>query len=94
MPTERVDWPGPPGPAVMRAIVDSEVLGGMAPTSRLAGPQLRAPLLTRYRKEMNTTAAKTNTSTRPKERSWWKITAQGYKKTISMSKMMKIIATR
>ena len=37
------------------------------PTSRLAGPQLRAPLLTRKRKEMNTTAAKTTTSASPKE---------------------------
>ena len=43
---------------------------------------------------MKTTTAKTTTSTRPNERSWRKITAHGYKNTISMSKMMKIMATR
>ena len=58
-------------------MVDSEVREGMAPTSRLAGPQLRAPLLTRKRKEMNTTAANTTTSTSPNERSWRKMTAHG-----------------
>ncbi len=75
-------------------MVDSEVREGMAPTRCLAGPQLRAPLLTKKRKEMNTTTAKTTTSTRPNEPSWWKITAHGYKNTISMSKMMKIMAMR
>ena len=78
----------------MRAMVDSEVREGMPSTNRLDGPQVRAPLLTRKRKEMNTTAAKTTTSVSPNEPSWWKITAHGYKKTISMSKMMKIMAIR
>ena len=51
----------------MRAMVDSDVREGMAPTNRLAGPQVRAPLLTRKRKETNTTAAKTTTSVSPNE---------------------------
>ena len=58
-------------------MVDSEVRDGIAPTNRLAGPQVSAPLLTRKRKEMNTTPAKTTTSTRPNDPSCRKITAQG-----------------
>ena len=43
---------------------------------------------------MNTTTANTAISARPKVHSWWYMTAQGYRKMTSMSKMMKIIATR
>ena len=82
------------GSPLMRAMVDSDVRRGMARTRWRAGPQVRAPLLTRKRNETNTAAANTMISTRPNVRSWRKSTAHGYRKTISMSKMMKIIATR
>ena len=43
---------------------------------------------------MNTAAAKITISQRPNGPRPRKMTAHGYKKMISMSKMMKIIATR
>ena len=78
----------------MRAMVDSDVRDGMPLDSAAWTGPSRAPLLTRKRKEMKTTAANTTTSASPNDRSWWKMTAQGYRKTISMSKMMKIMAIR
>ena len=43
---------------------------------------------------MNTTTAKSRHLGQTKVESWWYMTAQGYRKMTSMSKMMKIIAIR
>src|SRR5271163_4100723 len=54
------------GRALMRVMVESDVRAGMPARRVLGGPQVRAPFEIRYRKDTNTTAAKTMTSTSPK----------------------------
>lgn len=74
--------------------MESLVRLGIALVKRFTGPHESAPSLTRKSSATKTTSEKSRTSTSPNEPSCLKTTANGYMKTISISKITNIIATR